>query len=525
MTVRTPDPLNRGAASATIARQSLLDVLMLRLEMSAKAYGLVVVLGCFFVFLSRRPLWHTDLWGHLAYGRFIASHGGLPRTEPFLPLARGVPFVDLAWLSEIVAYLAYSAGGIPSIQFLYALAVTTILAVLAGALLRRTRSLAASLLGMAACAWVERPAFEIVRPQLAGVCCYVLLFGCLMRGRGGRRWILVPALFAIWPNLHGSFAAGLGLLAAVAAGRAFDVVRRARTPRALLHDRKLRQATLLVVLAGAAVGANPYGWNVYRDAWNLASNPNLNDLVEWQPLAPWMRQARAAAVISAALVGLYFITPRRVSSAELLILAGLGVAACWKSRMIVWWAPVAGSWLAIHAHAAWKRFRRRGRPVREDLAARAGPAWFVAAVVTAIAVAFETPLGGAILGQPEADPHQSLSADTPIDAAAFLRAHPPRGQVFNAYEWGDYLLWAGPPDLQVFVASHAHLVPRQVWRDYMTVIDLGDDWESILGRYAVNTTILDRDNQEDLVAALRSSRTWSVKYEDRQAVVFVRRTP
>ncbi|GIS58273.1 MAG: hypothetical protein CM1200mP2_04980 [Planctomycetaceae bacterium] len=29
--------------------------------------------------LARRPLWHTDLWGHLAYGRWMIEHGGAPR--------------------------------------------------------------------------------------------------------------------------------------------------------------------------------------------------------------------------------------------------------------------------------------------------------------------------------------------------------------------------------------------------------------------------------------------------------------
>ena len=53
--------------------------------------GLIVALGGLFVFLSHRPLWHTDLWGHLAYGRWMWEHGALPATEPFMPLAREVP--------------------------------------------------------------------------------------------------------------------------------------------------------------------------------------------------------------------------------------------------------------------------------------------------------------------------------------------------------------------------------------------------------------------------------------------------
>ncbi len=31
-------------------------------------------------------LWHNDLWGHIAYGRWIVDHKALPETEPLMPL-------------------------------------------------------------------------------------------------------------------------------------------------------------------------------------------------------------------------------------------------------------------------------------------------------------------------------------------------------------------------------------------------------------------------------------------------------
>src|SRR5579872_1425904 len=46
--------------------------------------GLVAVVGAIFWCYSRQPLYHTDLWGHLAYGRLIWETGALPKTEPFM---------------------------------------------------------------------------------------------------------------------------------------------------------------------------------------------------------------------------------------------------------------------------------------------------------------------------------------------------------------------------------------------------------------------------------------------------------
>ena len=42
-------------------------------------------------------------------------------------------------------------------------------------------------------------------------------------------------------------------------------------------------------------------------------------------------------------------------------------------------------------------------------------------------------------------------------------------------EYGDYLLWSHP-GLPVFVAGHAHLVPEEVWRDYLSTIRGGAGW-------------------------------------------------
>src|SRR5262249_39601463 len=134
-----------------------------------------------------------------------------------------------------------------------------------------------------------------------------------------------------------------------------------------------------------------------------------------------------------------------------------------------------------------------------------------------------TPLSAAIAHRPTSDPPESLSAETPIGAAAFLRAHPPHGQIFNTLESGDYLLWAGPAGLKVFVASHVHLVPRSVWQDYVRVITLDEDWQKILERYRINTAVVDDDQHAALADALRTDPAWSVAYQDAQGLIFVRR--
>ena len=121
---------------------------------------------------------------------------------------------------------------------------------------------------------------------------------------------------------------------------------------------------------------------------------------------------------------------------------------------------------------------------------------------------------------------RSASIQTPIAASQYLKEHPPVGLSFNTYEWGDYLLWDGPPGAKWFLASHAHLVPREVWEDYFRISAAGADWENKLDRYGVNTVVLDRNVSPELVKAIKEkTTTWKLEFEDRVSAIFVRRKP
>jgi hypothetical protein len=472
---------------------------------------------------SRQPLYHTDLWGHLAYGRLIWQNGAIPETEPFMPLARGVPLVDTAWLAQIAGYLAISHGSPSAIQLLHALAIAVCFACLARWLYLQTASLILSLAGMGlfeALNWFQ---FRVVRPQMAGlVCCAVLLTMLTPRLWRPVFWLAIPATLAVWANVHGSFVIGLGFLGTACLGRTIDVWWRTGRIAAAVHDRHLRRLTLVTGAAAAAVLLNPYGPKLYSEVLAFSRHPNLDRLIEWQALSLRSVQGQIAAGVAAALLGVYPFSPRRVPAGELLAVVGLGVAAFWSTRMLVWWAPVATGCLVLNAHAVWRRFR----PARQWSSTPPPSAtWrIVVAVIGLLAIA-TTPFGLRLLVGSNNDIKTFVSSQTPVAATEWLVANPPTGQIFNTYEWGDYLIWAGPPNLPVFLTSQAHLVPREVWEDYLAVISVATDWEQILDRYRVETAVLDKLKRGALIAKLRNSGDWELVFEDPQAVIFARRLP
>ena len=485
--------------------------------------GLVLTVGLVYSFFGLRPLWHTDVWGHLSYGRLIWESGSLPVTEPLMPLAAGMSFVDTAWLSQIIGYLTMSRLGIAGLQGLCAISVTVCVALLAARCYRTTRQGWFTFLAVVSFLAVAWSPLSVFRPQMAGLACFVVLLSRLTSRRPHRAdWVLIPGLFIAWSNLHGSFLTGLFLLGSFVLGRAIDLFRRTGTFQALLRDHQLRRKFLLFELACAAVVVNPYGLAIYPAALQIASNPNLNDLTEWHQLGLAEAQGTLFGIVAVALAMLYRSSPRRVRSWEVLTLVVLGWSTLTSARMIVWWAPVAALLLAVHGHAVWRRWRRL--PLIPEPPVRMGK-WSVVSVGLVWIFFAYSPLGVRILHGKPAKFERAASAGTPLAVVKYLNKTKPAGQIFNTFEWGDYLQWDGPAGMKIFVNSHAHLVPREIWQAYMQISEAQGGWEDALDRYGVNTVVIDHENRGALIKKLKESDKWKLDFEQDGQVVFIRKAP
>lgn len=483
--------------------------------------GLTLALGMVFLFFCLRPIWHTDVWGHLSYGRLIWQTQSLPVHEPLMPLAKGMRFVDTAWLSQLIGLGAISRWGVPGLQGLYALAVSLCAGLLAWRAYRTSRNGWFGLAAVTVFLFVGWSQLLVLRPQLAGLVCFVALLAiCTSRRPRSLEWWLVPCLFVAWANLHASFLMGLALLACGVVGRAVDLLRRTGSIQRVFRDDRFRRRFLLLELATVAVLLNPYGMELYVEAFRFSSNENLQELTEWSPLNVREGQGQMFAAVAVLLAMLYRWTPRRVQAWEVLALVSFGAGALWSSRLVIWWAPVAASLVALHGYSVWRAARRL--PLIPEIAPRAGK-WSVVTVGLLFICFGYSPLGVKVIHGKDPKLKQAVSSYTPIAAVEYLKENPPQGMVFNIYEWGDFLQWSGPPGMKVFVNSHAHLVPRDIWQAYMQVIEQRTGWEESFDRYGVNTVVLDKDFREPLIKKLKEDDKWKVGMEREGQVVFIRK--
>lgn len=517
-TLQETEPQIDGTA---VPEGTLEDRIPPALQLSRRTAGTVFGLGLIYFWFCLKPLWHTDLWGHLAYGRYLWQHGTLPATEPLMPLARGVPFVDSAWLSQLVGYWTVESFGIAGLQGLTALVILAMVGLFYHRLFQWTRSGLCAWLGTASLLWLNWANLSVTRPQLAGLLMFVVVLHRLTSRQPRSSDIAsVPLVMLLWANLHGSFVMGLSLMGLFLFGRMIDLARRTGTWRSWLHDNHVRRGWVWCQLSFVASLVNPWGLGLYVHIFDVGRNPNLQALTEWHPLNIRALHGMVFVAATLALVVLYRLTPRRIAAWEPLTLISLSVATLWSARFMVWWGPLAALLMTVHFHAVCRRWMSwRAEPAESPKNGK----WSVVSMGLIWIFFAYSPLGMRLVHHKEPDPARALSNNTPLGIVAWLNEHPPQGLVFNPYEWGDYLLWAGPAELQIFLNSHAHLVPAEVWTHYLAVMDQTVEGAEVLRRYGVNTVILDAEYRSSLIRKMKDDPEWKLAYEDNRGAVFQRK--
>ena len=83
-----------------------------------------------------RLLSDPDSYSHIAVGRWILAHGGVPASDPFSFSMHGAPWITFEWLSEVIYAAVYALSGWAGVVALAAAAVALAIGLLMRFLLR-----------------------------------------------------------------------------------------------------------------------------------------------------------------------------------------------------------------------------------------------------------------------------------------------------------------------------------------------------------------------------------------------------
>jgi hypothetical protein len=472
-----------------------------------------------------------DLWWHLRVGGDIWDEGGVPRDDPYSFLSGERPWVNHEWLAEAVMAAGWRLGGEPALVLLK-VAVALALTFLMGRRLRRRGAsrLSAALLAVLGLI-AMLPSVGSLRPQIFSVFLVVLVLRLLDEsGPGARcRWWL-PAMVAVWANLHGGVLLGVLLVISWLAIEAMSGRRGSppwETPAGDGSDAGLpvgrgavmawehASAVSLVqaVVTVAALAANPYGPGLVRFlAW--ASLPRW-ELAEWQPLAlGWFDGLSYAA--SGGAVVLAMGAGRRAPSwparVTLVWLAVLPLLARRHHPFFLAAALVLAMPAAIEVAERWVARCWPGafRPSRPD--GRWHPALVWAMVVEAVVLAAAAvPRMLCVRVDPDA---------YPVRAVEILRRAGVEGEMAVFFDWGGYVLWRLGPRVKVSIDPRRETVYSPDAIAANLAWTLGEPAGDAVLAAPVSLALV--GPAWPAFARLRGSGEWRLAYADATSALFVR---
>ncbi len=484
-----------------------------------RGFFLALTLAFVLAMAARTPV-DSDLFWHLRAGEQTLATGRPLTVDVFSHTRAGEGWVNHSWLGQVTLALTWRAGGWLALSLWVA-----VLAALGIAFVWHSMDASPFLrpFVIVLAATVAAPVWT-PRPQLLSLTLFAALYWYLWRWQKEPErplWPLVP-YFALWGNLHGGYPLGLLLVGAYLAGGLADFL----LGRETLPWGRWRALAGWSALAGLAVVLNPNGWRMWLIPFQTVGVGVLQAFIsEWaSPDFHQIGQQPFLWLLLGTLAALAF-SRKRATGFEVVsvtLFAWMGLTA---RRNFGPFALTAAPVLARHLEDVLVQIgmrlpeRVRTRLEKEMRIPETPPARREAVFRLGVLAIF---LGTALLkGYAVTRPafvESVLRAQFPADAVAWIAANHPRGNLFNEYDWGGYLIWA-LPEYPVAVDGRTDLYGDSVLRRYLDARAARPGWETTLREWGVHLALLAPD--APLGAALRDAGWWEV-YRDDVAVVWTR---
>jgi len=477
-----------------------------------KAFSFPVLLGaslvgCSFTLLLNFFRVDGDTWWHLLVGaRILATHSW-PTSDIYSFTAPGAPWIAYEWLGEVMLALADRAAGLAGLMaMLFALtSVVLLLAYYYGDLRcgnSKAAFVASWLVVPLACVWFA------VHPYLFGYIYFLLTLICLERFRQGHHrslWLL-PVVFCLWVNSHGSFVLGAVVFGIYWVSGLVHFRTGSLVAERWTAPQRLQLATvaLLSVLAGCIT---PYGPRLaaYPLQMMFFQHGITANMTSWLPIP--LNQWHGELFLALVLLFIVALAAGQIT----LRLEDLGLFL------------FAVFMTAEHARAL-PYFAFIFAPLLATVLARWVPAYNAAEdkyALNAILIAL------AVLAFVRYFPsrqhlEQEMAKTTPLGAVEFLRQHPQPGPMLNELTWGGYLPYMLGPQQRVFVDGRLDFYQYSgVFPDYLDITQLKRDAPRLLRQYNLQSCLI--TPTIPLATFLEASPEWEKAYEDDVSVLFVRK--
>jgi len=453
--------------------------------------------------LMRRGLSDPDIWWHLHNAEYLLTNHKFIRADLYSFTLYGYPWVNPEWLGEIPFYLAWRAWGLIGIKLVSILAAEAVFLGLFYLCDKSSGNVKASAL---ACYFVVFLATVNFGPRtiLFGYCFLLALLIVLERFRSQGRaplWLL-PPLFCLWANTHGSWLIGLVVFGLIVASGLVEG-KWGRVEAARWSPTQLRN--LLFTMGGCVVAlfVNPYGLKLIR--WSVEFpfrlKLSVENIEEWQSVNFHDPRGKILFALILALILGALMTRHQWKLHELVLaLCGLysgltHIRFLFLAAILI--APLLAKLLDVVP------------PYRREIDKPALNALLIVGMLVFIIRGFPS----------NVQLEESVEKDYPAEVLPYLESHPPSGPVLNAYLWGGYLGWRDR-NLRCFIDSRVDIFEYAgVLKDYLDVIGIKAPY-AVLDKYRIRYVLFPLN--EPLTYVLSHDPNWKVVFAGKMSIMFER---
>jgi len=461
----------------------------------------------------------SDTWWHLRAGSWIVEQHAILDADPFSLTRQGEPWIYPGWMAELALYFAYIAAGYAGLNLLTAALILAAFIFLWDT--TKARPLLKSVLILLAA--ITSAVYWSARPHIFSFLLSSVFLWVLEKERAKPGWLLwiLPPLMGLWANLHGGFAIGFILIMIYLLGIFVKAVGDWFITRARLmeiwriHRIPAMRLVGVGIVAAGFLGLNPHGFAMLTYPLRTVSIGSLQNYIqEWQ--SPDFHQLQVQPFLWMILLTLlaFSLTNVDIHPVEV-ISAGIFMAMSLLAvRNIATYALVSAPILARHFDSVFDRFPG-GEWVKGELPTRLTH-W----INTGLLILLLIPAGLKMRLPLLAETNKRAIAEAyPQAAIEYLKNSTRKGNLFNSYNWGAYLIWELYPERLSFVDGRTDLFDDAILEQYITVWRGEDPWGKILSDWKIMLVMVEPEAPLHLRLELAG---WDLLYEDNQAVIMSR---
>lgn len=443
-----------------------------------------------------------DLGRHITIGNVILEERRIPTTDEFSHTMNGELLTPHEWLAQTAFALAHHLLGLDGVviltAFVLAIAFTLLYNEMTKTGVNPLLAIVLALFGAAASS-----VHFLARPHIFTILFLAVWTPIVMRlerGENQRAIYLLPLIMLVWVNTHGAYIAGFVVMGAALVGAIWEWVQKRLPFAPVEHLLTAGLASALVLLI------NPAGVDIIKTSLGYIQNEYLvSHTQEYLPPDFHNLGFLPFLLLLSLMVFCFSFAWKRLRLSESLFAAGWTAMSLYSARniplFVVVVTPILGTVFQA-GRGEIKMIARIGSRLRQVETPLRGFLWPLVLVTVTLMLSMYGFFGS----------YNSYNPDIfPVRAMDWLETHPQKGNMFNHFTWGGYILYRGWPQNLVFIDGQTDFYGETLTHEYELVITQKEGWNVVLEKYDVEWAIL--PVSAPLANALRKAG-WSVIYED-----------